>query len=181
MKESAQAALSWVRAHAPEFGIDSSFFDNVDIHIHIPSGAIAKDGPSAGITLATAIVSALTGRKMRPGIAMTGELTLLGRVLPIGGLKEKTLAAQRSGIRTVIIPSDNQKDLEDIPVETRSQMIFAPVSRIDQVLNLALEPAPVEEQQPDGDRPRPTAEPPVEPTGRAAAHTAGRHVRAPAR
>ena len=140
MKESAQAALSWVRAHAAELNIDPGFYDNVDIHVHLPSGAISKDGPSAGITLATALVSALTGRKMRPAIARTGEITLLGRVLPIGGLKEKALAASRSGIRTVIIPADNQKDLEEIPVEARSKMIFAPVTRIDQVLNLALEP-----------------------------------------
>jgi ATP-dependent Lon protease len=141
MKESAQAALSWVRAHAADLQIDPAFFDNVDIHVHLPSGAIPKDGPSAGITVCTALVSALTGRKMRPAIAMTGEITLLGRVLPIGGLKEKALAASRSGIRTVIIPADNQKDLEEIPIEARSKMIFAPVTRIDQVLNLALEPA----------------------------------------
>ena len=139
MKESAQAALSYVRANAAALGIDPSFFDNADIHIHIPAGATAKDGPSAGITLASALVSLLTGRKVRHGIAMTGEITLLGRVLPIGGLKEKVLAAHRAGIKTVILPSDNQKDLEEVPVEVRSQMIFAPVDRIDQVLGLALE------------------------------------------
>jgi ATP-dependent Lon protease len=139
MKESAQAALSWVRAHAAELGIDPAFFDNADVHLHIPSGAIAKDGPSAGVTLCTALVSALTGRKVRPGIAMTGEITLLGRVLPIGGLKEKVLAAHRTGLHTVIIPAENQKDLEEIPVEIRTQLIFAPVDRIAQVLVLALE------------------------------------------
>jgi len=140
MKESAQAALSWVRAHAAELGIDPAFFDNADLHLHLPAGAIAKDGPSAGITLCTALVSALTGRKVRSGIAMTGEITLLGRVLPIGGLKEKVLAAHRAGIRTVIIPAENQKDLEEIPPDIRTHMIFAPVERIDQVLALALEP-----------------------------------------
>ncbi|MEK7329537.1 MAG: endopeptidase La [Candidatus Eisenbacteria bacterium] len=140
MKESAQAALSWVRAHAADLGIDPAFFENADLHLHLPAGAIAKDGPSAGITLCTALVSALTGRKVRSGIAMTGEITLLGRVLPIGGLKEKVLAAHRAGIHTVIIPAENEKDLEEIPVDIRAHMIFAPVDRVAQVLVLALEP-----------------------------------------
>jgi ATP-dependent Lon protease len=144
MRESAQAALSYIRANAASLGIDPNFFDGTDLHIHLPAGAIAKDGPSAGITLCTALVSLLTARKMRPGIAMTGEITLLGRVLPIGGLKEKALAAHRAGIKTVIIPAENQKDLEEIPVEARSQLIFAPVERIEQVLALALEEQPVE-------------------------------------
>jgi ATP-dependent Lon protease len=142
MRESAHAALSYVRAHASDLGIDPAFFDNADLHIHIPSGATAKDGPSAGITLCTALVSLLTGRKVREGIAMTGEITLLGRVLPVGGLKEKVLAAHRAKIKTVIIPTENQKDLEEVPIEARSHMIFAPVDRIDQVLGLALEPPP---------------------------------------
>jgi ATP-dependent Lon protease len=150
MKESAQAALSWIRSHAPELGIDAALFDTADIHVHLPSGAIPKDGPSAGITLATAMVSALTGRRARPAIAMTGEITLLGRVLPIGGLKEKALAAHRGGIRTVILPFDNQKDIEEIPVDVRSRMIFAPVQQIDQVLTLALEPAGAEAAAADG-------------------------------
>jgi ATP-dependent Lon protease len=145
MKESAQAALSWVRAHATDLNIDPTFYENADLHLHLPSGAIAKDGPSAGITLCTARVSALTGRKVRSGIAMTGEITLLGRVLPIGGLKEKVLAAHRAGIQTVIIPAENEKDLEEIPVDIRAQVIFAPVDRIAQVLALALEP----EAEPD--------------------------------
>ena len=140
MKESAQAAFSWVRAHGAELGIDPSFFDSADVHIHLPAGAIPKDGPSAGVPLCTALVSAFTGRKVRSGIAMTGEITLLGRVLPIGGLKEKVLAAHRAGIHTVILPADNQKDLEEIPVKIRTHFIFAPVERIEQVLVLALEP-----------------------------------------
>jgi ATP-dependent Lon protease len=146
MKESAQAALSWVRAHSEELGIDPAFFDNSDIHIHLPAGAIPKDGPSAGVPLCTALVSAITGRKVRSGIAMTGEITLLGRVLPIGGLKEKVLAAHRVGIRTVILPADNQKDLEEIPVDIRTHLIFAPVERIEQVLVLALESAPAADE-----------------------------------
>jgi ATP-dependent Lon protease len=146
MKESAMAALSWVRAHATDLGIDPTFYDNSDIHIHLPAGAIPKDGPSAGVTMCTALVSALTGRKVRSGIAMTGEITLLGRVLPIGGLKEKVLAAHRAGIHTVIMPADNQKDLEEIPADIRPHLIFAPVEHIGQVLGLALEPeAPAEE------------------------------------
>jgi ATP-dependent Lon protease len=141
MKESAMAALSWVRAHGSELGIDPGFYENTDVHIHLPAGAIPKDGPSAGITLCTALVSALTGRKVRAGIAMTGEITLLGRVLAIGGLKEKVLAAHRAGVQTVIMPADNQKDLEEIPLDIRPHLIFAPVERIEQVLGLALEPA----------------------------------------
>ncbi|MFI5370120.1 MAG: endopeptidase La [Candidatus Eisenbacteria bacterium] len=142
MRESAQAALSYVRANAESLGIPAEFFDNADLHVHLPSGAIPKDGPSAGITLATALVSLLTGRRMRPGIAMTGEVTLLGRVLPIGGLKEKVLAAYRAGLKTVILPKENEKDLEEVPVEVRTHMIFAPVERVQQVLELALEERP---------------------------------------
>jgi ATP-dependent Lon protease len=141
MKESAMAALSWIRAHSQELNIDPTFYDQADIHLHLPAGAIPKDGPSAGIVLCTALVSAITGRKVRTGIAMTGEITLLGRVLPIGGFKEKVLAAHRAGIHTVIFPADNQKDLEEIPLDIRPHLIFAPVERISQVLGLALEPA----------------------------------------
>jgi len=140
MRESAQAALSYIRAHAAQLGIDPHFYDNTDIHVHLPSGAIPKDGPSAGVTLATAMVSLLTRRRARPGIAMTGEITLRGRVLRVGGIKEKVLAAHRAGLRTVILPAENQGDLEEVPVEVRTQMIFAPVERIEQVLPLALEP-----------------------------------------
>ena len=140
MKESAQAALSYIRSHAKELGIEPAFFKHSDIHVHLPAGAIPKDGPSAGITLATALVSLLTGRKAVPGLAMTGEITLRGKVLKIGGVKEKVLGAHRADIRTVILPADNEGDLEDVPVEVRTHMIFCPVERIDQVLKLALEP-----------------------------------------
>jgi ATP-dependent Lon protease len=162
MKESAQAALSWVRSHGHELGIDPAFFDNSDLHVHLPAGAIPKDGPSAGVPLVMALVSALTGRKVRSGIAMTGEITLLGRVLPIGGLKEKVLAAHRAGVHTVVIPTENQKDLEEIPVDIRTHLIFAPVERVEQVVTLALEP-PAEAP----------AEPPAEGTPAADAAGAG--------
>jgi ATP-dependent Lon protease len=142
MRESAQAALTWVRAHAPELKIAPGFFDRSDLHVHIPTGAIPKDGPSAGITLCTALVGLLTGRKARSDIAMTGEITLQGQVLKIGGIKEKVLGAHRAGIKTVILPADNEGELEEVPVEVRTRMIFAPVERIEQVLQLALEPAP---------------------------------------
>jgi ATP-dependent Lon protease len=144
MKESAQAALSWIRSHSNELNIDPTFFDNVDIHVHLPSGAIPKDGPSAGVTLCTALASLLTGRKVRSGIAMTGEITLRGNVLKVGGIKEKVLGAHRAGISTVILPDDNVKDLEEVPDAIRTHMIFAPVERIDQVLQLALEAAPAD-------------------------------------
>jgi ATP-dependent Lon protease len=141
MRESAQAALTWVRAHTQSLGIKPDFFDHSDLHVHLPTGAIPKDGPSAGITLCTALVGLLTGRRARSDIAMTGEITLQGQVLKIGGVKEKVLGAHRAGIKTVILPADNEGDLEEVPVEVRSHMIFAPVERIEQVLQLALEPA----------------------------------------
>jgi ATP-dependent Lon protease len=155
MRESAQAALSYVRSHAAELGIDPDFFENTDIHVHLPAGAIPKDGPSAGVALCTAIVSLLTGRKARPAIAMTGEITLRGRVLRVGGIKEKVLGAHRAGVRTVILPRENQGDLEEVPVEVRTHMIFAPVDRIEQVLQLALEAAParLEAVEPKGEHP----------------------------
>jgi ATP-dependent Lon protease len=139
MKESAQIALSSVRALASELGIDEDAFDNRAFHVHVPAGAIPKDGPSAGITMATAIASLLTGRPVKHTVGMTGEITLQGRVLPIGGLKQKVLAAHAAGITDVIIPERNRADLEDIPEKVRAEVTFHPVMSIDEVLPLALE------------------------------------------
>jgi ATP-dependent Lon protease len=133
MKESAQAAVSYVRAHAQRLGVPDDYFQKHDIHIHVPAGAIPKDGPSAGVTMATAVASLVTGRPVSADVAMTGEVTLTGQVLPIGGLKEKTLAAQRAGISTVILPTRNEVDLEDVPENLRKKMKFVPVDRVEQV------------------------------------------------
>lgn len=138
MKESAQAALSYVKSRAKSLGINEDIFSKTDIHIHVPAGAIPKDGPSAGITIATSIASALTGRPVRRDVAMTGEVTLRGRILPIGGLKEKTLAAKRMGIKNIIIPARNKKDLDDIPKYVKKDMNFIFVETMDQVLDIAL-------------------------------------------
>ena len=138
MKESAEAAFSWVRAHSGELGLEEDFYTKTDIHVHLPEGAVPKDGPSAGITMTTAFVSALTGKKVRQDVAMTGEMTLRGRVLPIGGLKEKTLAAYRAGIRTLIIPKENHKDLEEIPSYVLEHFELIEVEEIQQVLDTAL-------------------------------------------
>ena len=138
MKESIEAAKSFIRSHHAQFGIPESVFENSDIHIHVPEGATPKDGPSAGITMMTSLVSTLTGVPVRKDIAMTGEITLRGRVLPIGGLKEKLLAALRAGIKTVLIPEDNQKDLEDIPENVKEGLTIIPVSQAEQVLEKAL-------------------------------------------
>src|SRR5208283_4567435 len=138
MKESAQAALSYIKSRASGLGLSDDLFSNVDMHIHVPAGAIPKDGPSAGITMATSIASALTGRPVRKDVAMTGEVTLRGRVLPIGGLKEKTLAAKRMGIKTVIIPHRNKKDLDDLPKYVKDDMTFEIVETMDDVLKIAL-------------------------------------------
>jgi ATP-dependent Lon protease len=141
MKESAQTALSWVRAHARQLGIEDSFFERVDLHLHVPEGAIPKDGPSAGITLVTAIVSLLTGRAVRPRVAMTGEMTLAGRVLPVGGIKEKVLAAHRLGVKEVILPKRNEKAVkEDLPENVRNDVKLHLVSSIEEVLETALTP-----------------------------------------
>ena len=138
MRESATAALSYVRSHARELGIDGNAFADTDVHIHVPAGAIPKDGPSAGVTMVTALVSLFTGRHVRPDVAMTGEITLRGQVLPIGGVKQKVLAAHRAGLRTVILPLRNEKDLDDVPESVRREMRFVLVDRIDEVLKAAL-------------------------------------------
>lgn len=138
MKESAQAGFSYIRSRAESIGVDPDFHEKCDVHIHVPEGAIPKDGPSAGIAMATALVSALTQKAVRRDVAMTGEITLRGRVLPIGGLKEKVLAAHRSGIRTVIIPAENTRDIEEIPDNIKQDMTFVPVEHMDEVLAVAL-------------------------------------------
>lgn len=139
MKESAQAGYTYIRSRADELGLDKDFYETTDIHIHLPEGAIPKDGPSAGITMATAMISALTGRTVKKNLAMTGEITLSGRVLPVGGIKEKFLAAHRYGVKTIIMPVKNEQDLEELPANVRAKMHFIPVKHMDEVLKIALE------------------------------------------
>jgi ATP-dependent Lon protease len=151
MKESAQAAMSYIRSRADRLGIPSDFFEKSDIHVHVPAGSIPKDGPSAGVTIAASLASLLSGRPVRPDLAMTGEITLRGKVLPVGGIKEKVLAARRAGIKTMILPRRNERDLEDIPVEVLKEMQMIFVDTVDEVLSQAL-------RQPlDGQRPAETA------------------------
>ena len=138
MRESAQAALSWVRGHARDLGFDTDWFEGKDVHIHVPAGAVPKDGPSAGIAMATALVSLALGRPVSEDVAMTGEITLTGQVLPIGGVREKVLAAQRAGIRTVILPKENEGDLDDLPKDVRRELRFIAVDAVDEVLRIAL-------------------------------------------
>jgi len=145
MKESAHAALSYVRGRAESLGVDPDFFNKTDIHLHIPAGAIPKDGPSAGITMATALASLLTERPVLPKLCMTGEITLRGKVLPVGGIKEKVLAAQRFGLQTVILPRRNEADLDDVPETVREKMQFILVDTVDEVMAAALTPLPGQE------------------------------------
>ncbi len=142
MQEFAHAALSYLKSRSRDLDLPGDIYDQVDIHIHIPEGAIPKDGPSAGITIATALVSAFTGRAVQRDVGMTGEITLRGRVLPIGGVREKVLAAHRAGLKTVILPKRNMKDLVDIPKRARSELTIVSVEHMDQVLEIALLPAP---------------------------------------
>jgi ATP-dependent Lon protease len=142
MKESARIALSYVRSHAEELGVEPKAFENRSFHVHVPAGAIPKDGPSAGITMATALASLLAGRPVKHTVGMTGEVTLQGRVLPIGGLKQKVLAAHAAGLTDVIIPERNRGDLDDVPSDVREAMRFHPVMSLGEVLELALEPKP---------------------------------------
>jgi ATP-dependent Lon protease len=140
MKESVSAALSYVRSHAETLNINPEFYDKIEIHVHVPQGAVPKDGPSAGITMLTALTSLLTNRKVKQRLAMTGEITLSGEVLPVGGIKEKVLAANRAGVRSVILPEQNKKDyLEEVPSEIRDKLSVHFVKHAEQVLKLALE------------------------------------------
>ena len=163
MQESVQAALSVVRSRSQRLGIHGDFYQTNDIHIHLPEGATPKDGPSAGIGICTAMVSALTGIPVKAEVAMTGEITLRGEVLPIGGLKEKLLAAHRGGIKTVLIPEENVKDLAEIPDNIKNRLDIQPVKWIDRVLDLTLErkPEALPEQEAQGPQLPPVAEPPA--------------------
>jgi ATP-dependent Lon protease len=148
MKESAQAALTWARARGTVLGLPEEFHEANDLHIHLPAGGIPKDGPSAGVTMATALISALTGRPVRSDVAMTGEITLRGRVLPVGGVKEKALAAHRAGMSVMILPRRNLKDLDELAPYVREQMSFAPVETMDDVLEMALAPIAAASNEP---------------------------------
>jgi ATP-dependent Lon protease len=152
MKESAQAALTFIRSHAQEYGLDAKIFAENDLHIHVPEGATPKDGPSAGITMATAILSAFTGKLVRGDIAMTGEITLRGKVLPIGGLKEKALAARRVGIKTVLIPEGNFAGVEELPAVLKKDVKFLPVQSVAEVFAAAI----MQEETPKTPRTRKT-------------------------
>jgi len=163
MKESARIALTYVRAHGDEFGIDAASFEDREFHVHVPAGAIPKDGPSAGVTMTTALASLLSGRPVRHTVGMTGEVTLQGRVLPIGGLKQKVLAAHAAGLTAVILPERNRGDIDDVPQDVRDAMTFHPVMTISEVLDLALEPAPAAARKKPVKRSRPT--PAANPSG----------------
>jgi len=138
MQESARAALTYSRAQAVSLGVKENFYEKKDIHIHVPAGAIPKDGPSAGVTMTVALVSAISGRPIKKDVAMTGEITLRGKVLPVGGIKEKVLAAHRAGVKRVILPKENEKDLEDVPRQIKDELQFTFAERIDEVINETL-------------------------------------------
>ncbi len=139
MQESAQAALSWVRAHAEELGVGEGWFGAHDLHVHVPAGAVPKDGPSAGVTMATALASLVRGEPVADDLGMTGEITLTGQVLPIGGLREKSLAAQRAGLKRIVFPRENEPDLDDLPPETRAALEFIPADTINDVFAVAFD------------------------------------------
>ena len=149
MKESCKAAITYIRSRADKLGIDPDFYKNRDIHIHFPEGAVPKDGPSAGITITIGVISALTGIPVRRDLAMTGEMTLRGRILPIGGLKEKTMAALRAGVSTVIIPAENEPDLDEIDQSVRERLKFVTADHLDAILDIALNRRAVEVEEPE--------------------------------
>ncbi|MCX6012146.1 MAG: hypothetical protein NTV30_01775 [Chloroflexi bacterium] len=138
MQESAQAAFTYCRAHAKDLGVHENFYETKDVHVHVPAGAIPKDGPSAGVTLATALASAISGRPVRKSVAMTGEITLRGKVLPVGGIKEKILAARRAGVKKVVLPKENEKDLEEVPPQVKSELQFVFAEQISDVFKHTL-------------------------------------------
>jgi ATP-dependent Lon protease len=172
MQESARAALSFVRSRASKLGLEENFFDRSDIHLHIPTGAQPKDGPSAGVTMATALVSLISARKVKSNLGMTGEITLRGQVLPVGGIKEKVLSAHRNGLRTVILPRQNEPDLEEVPDEIKSSMKFVMVETVDEVLGAALEA---------GAAPAPPAKPAGKKTAKPRKSKAKGHAKSPPR
>jgi ATP-dependent Lon protease len=150
MKESARAALTYAATHANTLNIPEDRLGSIEVHVHVPAGAIPKDGPSAGVTMSTALASAMSGRPVRKDVAMTGEITLRGRVMPIGGLKEKVLGAHRAGIKHIVLPKDNEGDLEDIPEDVQKVLSFHPVSTLDEVFAVALLPVPDSTDQASG-------------------------------
>jgi ATP-dependent Lon protease len=172
MQESIQAAMSFVKARAPAYGVKPSIFARKDIHVHLPEGAVPKDGPSAGIGMVTAMISTLSGVAVRRDVAMTGEVTLRGRVLPIGGLKEKLLAALRGGIQTVLIPAENEKDIAELPASVKEGLEIIPVDHVDQVLARALvkELEPIEWTDADEHAAEPPVHAPLGDTGAAIRH-----------
>jgi ATP-dependent Lon protease len=147
MRESAEAARTWLRAHAEALHVDREALERSDLHLHVPAGAVPKDGPSAGVVMVTSLASLLTGRAAPPDVAMTGEITLRGKVLPIGGVKEKTLAALRAGIKTVMLPKRNEKDLEDVPAEAKAKLQFVFLERVEDAIRAAIGELPKRERK----------------------------------